>query len=77
MTTRGRINYLNLSRDALTFTEWMAHVDKRLWVRTGTESADLPDCDYRAWYDAGISAWHAAQRALRNAGYREQTTELL
>ena len=49
------------------FDEWMAALDRRLWKYRGLSIYDLPDCQYRNWYDARLKPAFAINRALRNA----------
>lgn len=51
-----------------TFESWMRAVNRWIEERLGLHSADLPDCRYRDWYDAGVQPETAALRAIRNAG---------
>jgi Family of unknown function (DUF5419) len=50
------------------FTQWMAEVDEYIAVRyMGVDSNDLPDQNYRDWFDDGLSSTRAAKRAIRYA----------
>ena len=51
----------------LAFDEWMHRVDAEIGRRTGLSSADLPDCNYRDWFDDGYTVREAAQEAIENA----------
>jgi len=53
--------------DNPTFEVWMSRVDKFLAYRW-TCADDLPDCNYKAWYDRRVRPIRAANRALKNAG---------
>jgi hypothetical protein len=54
--------------DQATFDEWMLRVDRILARHLlGCTSADLPDCNYRDWYDNRVRPIRAANKALRNA----------
>jgi hypothetical protein len=46
-----------------TFEEWMKQVNSHLPM----SSDDLPDVNYRDWYDDGVSPKSAAARALKYA----------
>jgi len=53
--------------DNPTFEQWMSRVDKFVGYR-GLSVYDLPDCNYKAWYDRRVRPIRAANRALKNAG---------
>jgi len=50
-----------------TFEEWMAALDRILWKYRGLSIYDLPDCQYRNWFDSRLKPAFAINRALRNA----------
>ena len=52
----------------LSFETWMREVDVQCWRRGGCSTGDLPDVNYREWFDNGLSPKSAACRALKNAG---------
>jgi hypothetical protein len=54
--------------DNPTFERWMQRVDSLVILKCGLSVHDLPDCNYRDWYDDRVRPVYAAQRALRNAG---------
>ena len=51
------------------FETWMAEVDRRLVLACGMGVDDLPDCNYRDAFDAGISPKEIANEALDEAGW--------
>jgi hypothetical protein len=54
--------------DNPTFEEWMARIDGFIWKYAGCSVDDLPDCQYRLWYDGRVRPIRAANRALKSAG---------
>ena len=48
------------------FDRWMERVDAYLESKLGLNSADLPDCCYRDWFDDGIGPVLAARRAIKS-----------
>jgi hypothetical protein len=46
------------------YAAWMARVDARIGRKCGLATADLPDADYRAWFDRGVSSVEAADHVL-------------
>jgi hypothetical protein len=70
MTRTGRVvnGEYNWGIRAMTFKEWMAEVNRRIADKLGgLTSEDLPDCNYRDWYDAGWTPREAVAEALRMA----------
>lgn len=57
--------------DNPTFDEWMSRIDKLIWRFVGLSVHDLPDCQFRKWYDKRMRPIFAANRALKNAGSGE------
>jgi hypothetical protein len=53
--------------DRPTFDEWMNRIDRVMFSTRGLTTSDLPDCEYRDWYDDRIKPIFAANRALRRA----------
>jgi len=53
--------------DNPTFDEWMDRVDSVVWRAAGCSVHDLPDCNYRDWYDERLRPVRAAARAVRRA----------
>jgi len=53
--------------DNSTFEQWMSRIDRLLWHTRGISAQDLPDCQYRNWYDDRVRPIYAANRALRRA----------
>ena len=53
----------------MTFEKWMEQVDEYLFRMCGMGSADLPDQNYRLWYDDGLESEEAAQNTLEEEGY--------
>lgn len=51
----------------LSFSEWMAAVDKACQVKAGMSVHDLPDCCFRDWYDDGVKPASAASKAIKSA----------
>jgi hypothetical protein len=51
----------------LTFRQWMAEVDARVGAVCGVGAYDLPDTNYRDWYEDGMSPVAAADRAIGEA----------
>jgi len=47
----------------------MAVVNVEVLSKSGVSVYDLPDCAYHDWYDDGVTAEQAAQRALEAAGF--------
>ena len=58
----GRAKYLRMS-----FDEWLRATDLCAETKYGLSLADLPDCCYRDWYDAGYTPSWAARAAVRFA----------
>lgn len=54
--------------DQPTFEQWMARVDGTLRKLRGLSVYDLPDCNFRDWYDARLRPIRACNRALKSAG---------
>ena len=50
--------------DNPTFDEWMRRVDAVMWRAVGVSIHDLPDCDFRTWYDERLRPVRAANRTL-------------
>ena len=42
------------------FASWMKHVDRIVTRKWGMGVADLPDLNFRDWYDAGMTSREAA-----------------
>lgn len=55
--------------DDLRFQSWMNGVNKALSSIVPLSTEDLPDQSYRAWHEAGMTSFHAAQRVLREEGF--------
>lgn len=51
-----------------SFAEWMRAVDAALVAKCGMDSRDLADCSYFDWYEDGMSAKAAANKAVRENG---------
>ena len=51
----------------MSFDEWLRVTDLFVEMKYGVSLADLPDCCYRAWYDAGYTPSWAAHTAVRMA----------
>jgi hypothetical protein len=49
----------------MTFEEWMAKVDAEVWRQVGCSVHDLPDCNYRDWYEDEVAPATAARRAIK------------
>lgn len=55
---------------AAPFETWMRMVDTRIRALAwGMTSMDLPDMDWREWYDSGVPVRDAADMALEEAGF--------
>lgn len=53
----------------LTFEQWLKKVDEILEdLLVGLNSQDLPDMNYRDYYDEGTSPKRMAKIAMKNAG---------
>jgi hypothetical protein len=50
-----------------TFEAWMAEVDAYCRRKCGLSVYDLEDCNYRDWYEDGVSLKGAASKAIRLA----------
>jgi len=50
-----------------TFEVWMDAVEKAVQAKTGLSLSDLPDSNYRDWYEDGMTAKGAANKAIRSA----------
>jgi hypothetical protein len=48
------------------YAAWLRRVDERLEAACGVGSIDLPDVDYRAWHDDGLTPSQAARAAFRS-----------
>ena len=55
----------------ITFEAWMYAVDQRVEARAGLSVHDLDDCPFMDWYEAGMNAIRAADKAIKNAGFGE------
>lgn len=53
--------------DDPTFERWMERVDSVVWRAAGVSVHDLPDCNYRIWYEERLRPVRAAARAVRRA----------
>ncbi len=53
----------------LTFEAWILRVEQLLVARCGLGVDDLPDCDYKICYTAGVTPASMAASALDNARY--------
>jgi hypothetical protein len=53
----------------MTFEQWMRAVDNAVSRIAMVSVYDLPDCDFRSWYEDGVKPVTAARRALRSAGW--------
>ena len=53
--------------DNPSFDRWMKRVDDVVWNAAGVSVHDLPDCDFRTWYDERLRPIRAAARAVRRA----------
>ena len=53
--------------DNPTFEKWMDRVDACVWEGVGVSVHDLPDCDFRIWYEERLRPIRAADRAIRRA----------
>ena len=51
--------------DNPTFERWLQRVDQLLERCRGLSYQDLPDCNYRDWYERRMRPIHAANKALR------------
>lgn len=64
---RKGLSYEMDTNDNPTFRHWMARVEQWRYRAAGISVYDLPDCDYRTWYDERLRPIRAANRALRRA----------
>ena len=55
------------SGDNPTFDRWMERVDSVVWRAVGCSVYDLPDVDFRTWYNERLRPVRAAARAVRRA----------
>jgi hypothetical protein len=46
------------------FDDWMTEVNTEVVAQAGVRALDLPDAEYRAWYDEGISPQDVAELVL-------------
>lgn len=53
--------------EKISFEAWKYAVDRFIGAKFGLSSSDLPDCNYRSWYDSGMSAASAAKKAIKQA----------
>jgi hypothetical protein len=54
----------------MTFETWMQAVDAAMGgIAFGLSVYDLPDIDFRSLYEAGETAWRAAEEALACADF--------
>ena len=53
--------------DNPSFNRWMERVDSVVWKSVGVSVHDLPDCDFRIWYEERLRPVRAAARAVRRA----------
>jgi len=51
----------------MTFAYWMKLVDNLVWTQVGCSVRDLPDCNFRIWYDDELTPEEAAERAIKEA----------
>jgi hypothetical protein len=49
------------------FEQWLKQVDDFVQRYCGLDTSDLPDCNYRDWYEDGDKPATAAKRAIRMA----------
>jgi hypothetical protein len=54
-----------------TFEEWMRYVDQEIGEVCGLGHRDLPDANYRDWFDDEMTPHEAALEALEAAGFGE------
>jgi len=54
----------------MTFEDWMQQVDDEVYRKIGLSYMDLSDCCYADWYENGAAPKSAANRALKNDGYK-------
>ena len=47
-----------------SFRLWLVEVENMIFQETGLTRDQLPDCLYRDWFDAGMSASDAATEAI-------------
>jgi hypothetical protein len=48
----------------MTFEEWMDEVNIEIVAQAGVRALDLPDAEYRVWFDEGISPQETAELVL-------------
>lgn len=54
---------------SLSFDVWKREVNKRVVAICGLTCDDLPDVDYRGWYDSEVPPGEAALDVLREADF--------
>lgn len=47
-----------------SFDEWKSALNHWCQTTYGVHPDDLPDCDYRTWYEDGVSYQEAARRSV-------------
>jgi len=50
-----------------SYEQWMKEVDDWVWEFRSVSAYDLPDCAFRLWFEDGVSAREAAERAIEAA----------
>lgn len=53
--------------DKPTFEQWMERVDASSFYYAGLSVYDLPDCNFRDWYEDEVSPGRAARMARKAA----------
>ena len=67
LKVKADVPYEMDANDNPSFDRWMERVDNLVWKGAGVSVHDLPDCDYRIWYDERLRPVRAAARAVRRA----------
>ncbi|MCL4266690.1 MAG: hypothetical protein KJ069_26090 [Anaerolineae bacterium] len=55
--------------DEESFSAWMQAVDRCVWLVSGCSVHDLPDCNFHALFEDGVSPAEMANEALLVAGF--------
>ena len=67
ITIKKGVPYELDANDNPSFKCWMKRVDSVVWKMVGMSVHDLPDCNFRIWYDERLRPVRAAARAVRRA----------
>lgn len=59
-----------MRKNRMTFEDWIQPSRPKPPAKIGLSYMDLSDCCYADWYENGAAPKSAANRALKNDGYK-------